>query len=102
MHHVYLIECDPHHKWYIGYTTDLKRRLAEHNAHRSTATAREQSWRLIYCESYVHKMDALGREKFLKSGSGWKHLKKQLTHYLCEYSPFHSLLSEPDGVGKEV
>lgn len=27
-------------------------------------------------------MDALGREKFLKSGAGWRFLKKQLKHYL--------------------
>ena len=27
-------------------------------------------------------MDAVGREKFLKGGSGRKYLKKQLIHYL--------------------
>lgn len=33
VHYVYLLECsDDRNSFYIGYTTDLKRRLAEHNA----------------------------------------------------------------------
>ncbi|MBI2524232.1 GIY-YIG nuclease family protein, partial [Candidatus Peregrinibacteria bacterium] len=84
MHHVYLLESESTGKKYIGYTTDLKRRLAEHNAHKNVFTAKEQKWKLIYCETYVNKMDALGREKFLKSGSGWGFLKKQITYYLAE------------------
>jgi len=39
-------------------------------------------WKLIYAEAYLHKDDAMGREKFLKSGSGRKFLKKQLKNYL--------------------
>jgi putative endonuclease len=84
MHHVYLIESEATCKRYIGYTTDLKRRLMEHNNHKNVSTAKEQKWKLIYCETYLNKMDALGREKFLKSGSGWRFLKKQLAHYLEE------------------
>lgn len=86
MYHVYLLESEMSGKRYIGYTTDLKRRLSEHNAHKNVSTAKEQKWKLIYCETYVNKMDALGREKFLKSGSGWRFLKKQLVHYLIENS----------------
>ncbi|MBI5156271.1 NUDIX domain-containing protein [Candidatus Peregrinibacteria bacterium] len=82
MHHVYLIEAENNGKRYIGYTTDLKQRLADHNRHKNVSTRRELEWKLIYCETYVNKMDALGREKFLKSGSGWRFLKKQLQHYL--------------------
>jgi len=86
MHHVYLIEGKPKGTRYIGYTTDLKRRLDEHNRQKNVSTSKESSWKLIYCETYANKMDALGREKFLKSGSGWRFLKKQLTHYLSENS----------------
>ena len=84
MHHVYLIESAPNRKWYIGYTTDLTRRLSEHNRHKNISTAKEEKWTHIYYETYLNKMDALGREKFLKSGSGRKFLKKQLSHYLSE------------------
>ena len=84
MHHVYLIESEPQCKWYIGYTTNLRRRLEEHNCHKNISTAKGSKWRLIYCETYVNKMDALGREKFLKSGSGREFLKRQLKHFISE------------------
>jgi len=84
MYHVYIIESEPNGKWYIGYSTNLKRRLAEHNRHKNVSTSKEFKWKLIYCETYVNKMDAFGREKFLKSGSGRRFLKKQMKYYLEE------------------
>ncbi len=82
MYSVYVLESLDSERWYIGYTTNPKRRFDEHNNHKNISTAKERLWKMIYCESYTNKMDALGREKFLKSGSGWKFLKKQLSHYL--------------------
>jgi len=83
MYHVYIIENEMGN-WYIGYTTNLRRRISDHNRHKNVSTAKAKKWKLIYCETYVNKMDALGREKFLKSGAGWRFLKKQLSHYLSE------------------
>ena len=76
MFYVYVIEHPARKSWYIGYSADLRRRLAEHHA------AAREGWKLIYYEAYVHKMDAIGREKFLKGGSGRKYLNKQLSSYL--------------------
>lgn len=84
MYYVYLIESQSSGKWYIGYSSDLKKRVEKHNQHGNTSTANDGPWRLIYYEAYLHKLDALGREKFLKSGSGWRFLKKQLTHFMKE------------------
>ncbi len=78
---VYVLEEKNLGKWYIGYTTNLSRRILEHNNHKNFST-RFGKWRLIYAEYYLEKQDALGREKFLKSGSGYKFLKKQLSNYL--------------------
>ena len=36
----------------------------------------------MYAELYLNKSDALGREKFLKSGSGHRFLKNQLRNHL--------------------
>jgi putative endonuclease len=83
MHWVYILENQINKGWYIGLTSNLKRRLKEHmSGHGSRTTALKPGWHLIYCEGYLNKYDALGREKFLKSGSGRKYLKKQLKHYL--------------------
>jgi putative endonuclease len=67
---------------YIGFTTDLKERIKDHNQGTTKSTQKSKPWRVIYAEMYLNEQDARGREKFLKSGSGWKFLKKQLTHYL--------------------
>jgi putative endonuclease len=84
MHKVYVLENKNDKSWYIGQTDDLERRLEQHNSGNGGRTTKLKSgpWRLIYAEAYVDKRDALGREKFLKSGSGRTYLKKQLRHYL--------------------
>ena len=84
MYHVYVIENESTKEKYIGYTMNVKQRLADHNRHKNISTAHGSKWNLIYCETYLHKLDAIGREKFLKSGSGWRFLKKQLMHYLTD------------------
>lgn len=71
-------------KHYIGYTKNLKQRIQRHNAGEVQSTKKHKPWKVIYAELYLNKQDALGREKFLKSGSGWKFLSKQLLHYLKE------------------
>ena len=37
---------------------------------------------MIYFEGYLSEKDAIGRELFLKSGSGHRFLKKQMRNYL--------------------
>lgn len=85
MYYVYLLKCREDKSWYIGYSSDLKRRLTEHNSgYGSRTTSIKGSWKLIYYEAYLNKDDAIGREKFLKSGSGRIFLKKQLKNYLLK------------------
>ena len=72
------------HTHYIGYTTDIQQRLKQHNEGHVTSTKKHTPWKIIYAEAYIHKKDALGREKFLKSGSGWKYLRKQNQHHFAE------------------
>jgi putative endonuclease len=68
-------------QWYIGYTLNIDQRVEAHNDGKNISTSHGGPWKLIYYESYLEKMDALGREIFLKSGSGHRFIKKQLAHY---------------------
>jgi len=82
-YYVYVLENQNDKSFYIGMTSDLKRRIKEHLiGYGSRTTSLKKNWKLIYFEAYLNKKDALGREKFLKGGSGHKYLKKQLKHYL--------------------
>ena len=63
---------------YTGATADLKRRIAEHNAGRSTHTSKFMPWELVwYCAS-PDKHRALAFESYLKSHSGRAFAKKRL------------------------
>ncbi len=84
-YYVYLLE-SLDNSWYIGYGTDLKKRIKDHNNGKGGKTTKQKSeWKLIYFEGYRSERDALGRERFLKSGSGRRFLKKQLKWYLEKF-----------------
>src|SRR5438874_13214428 len=65
-------------------SANLRKRFAQHAKGTSLATSHRGPWKLIYYEAYLNQEDALGRERYLKSGSGRRFLKAQLRHYLAE------------------
>ena len=65
----------------------LKRPLRAHKKGGAQATSYRGPWKLIYYEAYLEREDAMGRERYLKSGSGRKFLKTQLRRYL-DKNPF--------------
>ena len=81
MYFVYILESQKDHNWYIGFSRDIEQRLAQHNAHKNRSTRFRGPLKLIYYEAYIEKKDALGRERFLKSGSGHRFVRKQLQNY---------------------
>jgi putative endonuclease len=51
---------------YVGWTTDLERRLRQHNAGTGAKSTRGWTWILLYCERCKSKRDAMSREWHLK------------------------------------
>ena len=85
MYCVYVIKNLKFFSIYIGYTTDLKRRLVEHNSNGSPYTRNKGKWELVYCEAFKSRKDAQNREKMLKQhGSSFGHLKKRILNSLNE------------------
>jgi putative endonuclease len=82
MYYVYLLMSQQDQGFYIGYTTDIRRRFQEHQNGEALVTKHRRPLDLIYYEAYLDKRDAVGREKFLKSGSGYRYIKKQLKFFL--------------------
>jgi len=71
MYFIYLIEHNITKEIYVGKTSNLTRRLKEHNAGFVKSTYRKNGkWILIYVEAYRDKKDADKREcKLKKHGS---------------------------------
>lgn len=51
---------------YVGWTTDLERRLLEHNSGTGARSTRGRRWQLLYAEIYRTRGQALSREWHLK------------------------------------
>ena len=65
-------------KLYVGYTSDLTRRVEEHITGQSKSTG-GSTWRLVYYEAYRSKEDAIRREKALKQrGQAKRYLKSRI------------------------
>ena len=79
---VYILESETTGGIYIAQTSDLDRRLAEHNnpqvgKHRYTRK-QKGPWRLIYSEEKKSRSEAMKRERFLKGGQGREWIYKEI------------------------
>lgn len=51
---------------YVGWTLDVARRLAQHNAGKGARTTRGRFWVLLHCERCKSRRAAMSREWHLK------------------------------------
>jgi len=82
MFYTYILQSLKNKSLYIGYTTDLKKRFTEHNSGKGSATKPFRPYKLIFYEAFLNKIDAKNREEYLKSGWGFRSIKKLLKNYL--------------------
>ncbi|CAA7626212.1 GIY-YIG nuclease family protein [Magnetospirillum sp. UT-4] len=59
-------------------TSDLKRRLADHNSGKSSHTSKFAPWRLVTYVAFSDERKAMAFERYLKSGSGHAFANKRL------------------------
>ena len=79
MHYVYLLQSESHPRQrYVGLTTDLRARLAVHNAGGSSHTSKFTPWRLVTYVAFTDEGQAQAFERYLKSGSGHAFASKRL------------------------
>lgn len=77
MYFVYILFSQKDRKLYIGFTSNLEKRLAQHNAGQVLSTTHRRPFILIGYEMYTKESDARRRELFLKGGKGHEQLKIQ-------------------------
>ncbi|MDP3042962.1 MAG: GIY-YIG nuclease family protein [bacterium] len=82
MYYVYILLSSKDGNFYIGSTSDLKRRIIEHKQGKVKSTKNRLPIRLVCYEAYVHKEEAMSREKYLKSSDGKKDIRKRLIKIL--------------------
>lgn len=85
MYYVYILKDRTQNKLYIGYTTDLQRRIKEHTRRQVHTTKRYKEKDLVFYEVFFDKQDALRREKYFKSTKGKRALKLMLKGTLRDF-----------------
>ena len=79
MWYVYIIRSSSSpEQTYVGASSDLKQRITDHNAGKSTHTAKFTPWELVWYSAFTDKFRALEFEKYLKSHSGRAFANKRL------------------------
>jgi putative endonuclease len=89
---------------YTGLSEDLKQRINDHNAGKSTHTSKYMPWELVWYCAFSDKRSALDFETYLKSHSGRAFASKRLTprHASVQQESARRLIamggSDPDAV----
>jgi putative endonuclease len=68
-YYTYVLQSEKDKSTYIGSTSNLRERLADHNAGQTKSLKSKLPYRLIYFEGYLTKTQAIRREKELKRNS---------------------------------
>ena len=55
MFFIYIIQSERTNKYYVGYSSNIERRLDKHNAGDVLSTKHGIPWRLIYQETFTNK-----------------------------------------------
>ena len=73
------------YRTYVGWTTDLERRLNEHNAGTGARSTRGREWVLLYAERYAKRSEAMSREWYIKRDKGFRgRLTKLLSDFVTD------------------
>lgn len=83
MHYVYFLVMSNSHV-YTGSTSNIRRRMYEHEHGKVVTTAKHLPVTLVGYEAYIRKSDALRRERFLKTTEGKRLFRQQYRDILSE------------------
>ena len=74
--HVYVLKSLKDNSRYVGITSNIYRRLQEHNSGKSKYTKGHAPYKIVYQEKFLNRNLARDREKYFKSGHGRADLDK--------------------------
>ncbi|WP_166920116.1 GIY-YIG nuclease family protein [Flavobacterium poyangense] len=73
---VYILYSEKFNKSYTGFTSNLIQRFKSHNLLETKGyTLKFRPWKVIYVEFFNSKVEAMKKEKYLKSGIGREFVK---------------------------
>ncbi|MDO8570303.1 MAG: GIY-YIG nuclease family protein [Candidatus Daviesbacteria bacterium] len=86
MYYTYILKNSETGRYYIEYSSDLKNRLEEHQSGQVKSTKSNLNYHLEWYCAFQTMEQALGFEKYLKTGSGIAFMKKRFFKSLVALS----------------
>jgi putative endonuclease len=81
---VYVLQSQKDLLLYHGFTTNIEKRIRNHNSGGTINTSKRMPLKLIYCEMFLSKDDAFRRESYFKTTVGKRMLKLVLRDTLAK------------------
>ena len=81
MFYTYVLKSEKSGRFYTGFTSNLRKRLKQHNNGESYYTNREKPYLLVYYEASLNEDDARAREIYLKTGMGKRFIKNRIKNF---------------------
>ncbi len=76
----YILQSQKNGKYYVGYTTDLKKRIYYHNSGKNISTKSGVPWKLVKYENFETKKEAWLREHQIKKYKGGEAFSKLINN----------------------
>jgi putative endonuclease len=78
MHTVYILKSNKDGNLYIGCTSDVQKRLKQHDSGKVVSTKSRRPFQLIFTEQFKDKYEAFKTERFYKTAKGKRILKDKI------------------------
>ena len=78
MFYTYVLRSFKDKHLYVGYTTDVQKRLSKHNSGLTKSTKSRLPFELLFFEEFGSRSEAMLREKFFKTGKGKEYIDSKL------------------------
>ena len=82
MYDVYILHSENCNKTYTGMSSDVEKRLKQHNSNQNHSTKNCNDWVVIHSEECDSRIEARKIEKYYKGASGRRTIKLFLNKYL--------------------
>ncbi|MFA6619069.1 MAG: GIY-YIG nuclease family protein [Candidatus Neomarinimicrobiota bacterium] len=76
MYYVYIIQSKITRNYYIGYTSDVQRRLDQHNQGKTRSTKAYKPWELVFTKGFESKRKARQIELKIKKMKSHKFIER--------------------------
>ncbi len=83
-YYVYVLRSQKDGRLYTGFTSNIEKRLRDHNAGNTKSLRYRRPLKLVYYEEFNTKAEAIARERYFKTPEGGA-LKKKLIEQVADY-----------------